>query len=66
MSAKSMLLKEEGNRHFQTGDYAGADGLYSKAYAAPSLPCLVSVPVRCCCPSRLAGVWHTTPPPSAA
>lgn len=31
MSNKAVLLKEEGNRHFQEGDYAGADVLYSKA-----------------------------------
>lgn len=29
--SKSLQLKEEGNRHFQTGDYVGADSLYSKA-----------------------------------
>ncbi len=31
MSGKSIQLKEEGNRHFQAGDFAGAEGLYSKA-----------------------------------
>lgn len=31
MSDRALLLKEEGNRHFQEGDYAGADALYSKA-----------------------------------
>ena len=36
MSGKSILLKEEGNRHFQSGDYTGAEGLYSKAYATPA------------------------------
>lgn len=34
--AKAMLLKEEGNRHFQHGDFVGAEGLYSQAYADPS------------------------------
>jgi STIP1 family protein 1 len=29
--SKSMQLKEEGNKCFQAGDYAGADSLYSKA-----------------------------------
>ncbi|KAL7911679.1 hypothetical protein GGI35DRAFT_443344 [Trichoderma velutinum] len=32
--SKSLQLKEEGNRHFQAGDYIGADGLYSKAIIA--------------------------------
>ena len=27
----AMLLKEEGNRHFQASDFAGAEALYSKA-----------------------------------
>ncbi|RFU78466.1 stip1 likey and u-box containing 1 [Trichoderma arundinaceum] len=34
--SKSLQLKEEGNRHFQAGDYIGADGLYSKAIIADS------------------------------
>ncbi|KAJ9156392.1 U-box domain-containing protein [Pleurostoma richardsiae] len=34
MSSKALLLKEEGNRHFQAGDYTGAEGLYSKAIIA--------------------------------
>ncbi|RTE82667.1 hypothetical protein BHE90_002821 [Fusarium euwallaceae] len=29
--SKSLQLKEEGNKRFQAGDYAGADSLYSKA-----------------------------------
>lgn len=29
--SRSIQLKEEGNRHFQQGDYAGAEALYSKA-----------------------------------
>jgi hypothetical protein len=29
--SKAMQLKEEGNQHFRSGDYAGADSLYSKA-----------------------------------
>lgn len=29
--SKSLQLKEEGNKHFQAGDYIGADSLYSKA-----------------------------------
>lgn len=32
--SKSLQLKEEGNKHFQAGDYIGADGLYSKAIIA--------------------------------
>lgn len=31
--SRSLELKEEGNRHFQDGDYVGAESLYSKAYA---------------------------------
>ncbi|KAK7403089.1 hypothetical protein QQX98_011154 [Neonectria punicea] len=34
--AKSLQLKEEGNRCFQAGDYVGADSLYSKAIIADS------------------------------
>ncbi|KAL7792026.1 hypothetical protein V8C37DRAFT_381380 [Trichoderma ceciliae] len=34
--SKALQLKEEGNRHFQAGDYIGADGLYSKAIIADS------------------------------
>ncbi|KAF9874691.1 chip protein (carboxyl terminus of hsc70-interacting protein) [Colletotrichum karsti] len=34
MSSRSIQLKEEGNRHFQQGDYAGAEALYSKAIIA--------------------------------
>lgn len=30
--SRSLELKEEGNRHFQAGDYVGAESLYSKAY----------------------------------
>jgi STIP1 family protein 1 len=29
--SRSIHLKEEGNRHFQSGDYLGAEGFYSKA-----------------------------------
>lgn len=29
--SRSLQLKEEGNRHFQAGDFAGADSLYSQA-----------------------------------
>ncbi|KAL3965620.1 hypothetical protein ACCO45_002624 [Purpureocillium lilacinum] len=29
--SRSLQLKEEGNRHFQTGDYVGAESLYSQA-----------------------------------
>lgn len=29
--SRSVQLKEDGNRHFQSGDYVGADSLYSKA-----------------------------------
>ncbi|KAL7807631.1 hypothetical protein V8C26DRAFT_314683 [Trichoderma gracile] len=39
--SKSLQLKEEGNRHFQAGDYIGADSLYSKAIIAdPKNPAL--------------------------
>ncbi len=34
--AGGILLKEEGNRHFQAGDYACAEALYSKAYVSIS------------------------------
>ncbi|KAL1872764.1 hypothetical protein VTK73DRAFT_1370 [Phialemonium thermophilum] len=41
MSAKSILLKEEGNRYFQQGDYVSAEALYSKALIAdPKNPAL--------------------------
>jgi len=30
--AKSLQLKEEGNRRFQAGDYVKAEALYSQAY----------------------------------
>lgn len=33
--SRSLELKQEGNRHFQNGDYIGAEGLYSKAYVPP-------------------------------
>lgn len=29
--SRSTQLKEDGNRHFQAGDYAGAESLYSQA-----------------------------------
>jgi STIP1 family protein 1 len=35
--AKSIHLKEEGNRRYQAGDYAMAEALYSQAYASPLL-----------------------------
>ncbi|CAM1511746.1 Fc.00g092590.m01.CDS01 [Cosmosporella sp. VM-42] len=39
--SKSLQLKEEGNRCFQSGDYVGADSLYSKAIIAdPKSPAL--------------------------
>ncbi|KAM5347909.1 hypothetical protein ACJ41O_007733 [Fusarium nematophilum] len=39
--SKSLQLKEEGNRCFQSGDYVGADSLYSKAIIAdPKNPAL--------------------------
>ncbi|OLN97984.1 STIP1 homology and U box-containing protein 1 [Colletotrichum chlorophyti] len=39
--SRSIQLKEEGNRYFQQGDYAGAEGLYSKAIIAdPKNPAL--------------------------
>ena len=31
-TAKAILLKEDGNRRFQAGDYVSAEALYSKAY----------------------------------
>jgi len=31
MSGRSILLKEDGNRRFQAGDYVSAEALYSKA-----------------------------------
>ncbi|KAK0619968.1 hypothetical protein B0T14DRAFT_520320 [Immersiella caudata] len=41
MSARAMQLKEEGNRHFQAGDYVSAEALYSKALIAdPGNPTL--------------------------
>lgn len=30
-ASKAVLLKEEGNRHFQKDDFDGAEALYSKA-----------------------------------
>jgi len=36
-SGKALLLKEDGNRHFQTGDYVTAEALYSKALIADSM-----------------------------
>ncbi|KAK5988115.1 E3 ubiquitin-protein ligase CHIP [Cladobotryum mycophilum] len=39
--SKATALKEEGNRHFTSGDFVGADGLYSKAIIAdPKNPAL--------------------------
>ncbi|KHN98982.1 Tetratricopeptide-like helical [Metarhizium album ARSEF 1941] len=39
--AKSLELKEQGNRYFQSGDYLAAEGLYSKAIIAdPQNPTL--------------------------
>ncbi|KAI9158201.1 STIP1 likey and U-box containing 1 [Paramyrothecium foliicola] len=39
--SKALQLKEEGNKHFREGDYAGADSLYSKAIIAePKNPAL--------------------------
>lgn len=34
---KSLLLKDQGNKCFQAGDYAGAEALYTKAYVTPTL-----------------------------
>jgi hypothetical protein len=34
--AQARQLKDEGNRLFKAGDYAGADSLYSKAQASLS------------------------------
>ncbi|OAA66798.1 U-box domain-containing protein [Niveomyces insectorum RCEF 264] len=36
MAGRAITLKEEGNRHFQRGDYTGAEGLYSEAIIADS------------------------------
>jgi hypothetical protein len=33
MMAKSLQLKDEGNRRFQAGDFVMAEALYSQAYA---------------------------------
>ncbi|KAJ9161763.1 U-box domain-containing protein [Coniochaeta hoffmannii] len=39
--SRSMQLKEEGNRHFQSGDFVSAEALYSKAIIAdPKNPAL--------------------------
>ncbi|WYZ45884.1 hypothetical protein EsH8_IX_000109 [Colletotrichum jinshuiense] len=39
--SRAIQLKEEGNRHFLQGDYAGAEGLYSKAIISdPKNPAL--------------------------
>ncbi|KYK59145.1 U-box domain-containing protein [Drechmeria coniospora] len=39
--SRSMQLKEDGNRHFLSGDYIGAEGFYSKAILAdPKNPIL--------------------------
>ncbi|KJZ79953.1 hypothetical protein HIM_00667 [Hirsutella minnesotensis 3608] len=39
--SRSQQLKEDGNRRFQSGDYVGAEGLYSKAILAdPKTPAL--------------------------
>ncbi|KAK2597393.1 hypothetical protein QQS21_006017 [Conoideocrella luteorostrata] len=39
--SKSLDLKQQGNQHFQNGDYVGADSLYSKAIIAdPKNPAL--------------------------
>jgi len=46
MSARSIQLKEEGNLHFGKGDYAGAEGLYSKAYVTNPLLSLSLAPPR--------------------
>lgn len=35
MASGAIQLKDQGNRHFQAGDYVGAEGLYSKACARP-------------------------------
>ncbi|KAK1752317.1 U-box domain-containing protein [Echria macrotheca] len=41
MSSKAVLLKEDGNRHFHSGDYVSAEALYSKAIIAdPTNPSL--------------------------
>lgn len=31
MTPAAEYLKQDGNRHFQTGDFTGAEALYSKA-----------------------------------
>lgn len=35
---RALQLKDEGNRHFQKGDYAGAESLYSQAYVHLTSP----------------------------
>jgi hypothetical protein len=37
MEARANVLKAEGNKCFQRGDYAAAEGLYSQALVAPSI-----------------------------
>lgn len=34
-SARWILLKQDGNKKYQAGDYEGAEALYTKAYVAP-------------------------------
>ncbi|RBQ74531.1 hypothetical protein VDGD_21385 [Verticillium dahliae] len=34
--ARAAQLKEEGNRHFQKGDYINAEGCYSKGFVMAS------------------------------
>jgi STIP1 family protein 1 len=31
--SKALAFKEQGNKCFQAGDFAGAEGLYTKGYA---------------------------------
>lgn len=36
-SARWILLKQDGNKKYQAGDYEGAEALYTKAYVEPVL-----------------------------
>lgn len=42
--SSALQLKEEGNRHFRTGDYSGAESFYSKASVSPLFSPLSSSP----------------------
>nr|CAF05989.1 related to CHIP protein (carboxyl terminus of Hsc70-interacting protein) [Neurospora crassa] len=59
MSTQSSLaLKEEGNRHFQKGDYVAAEALYTKAQVLPSAPPAPSLSLH-----PIHSPSSSTPPP---